>query len=447
MHLILLSGGSGKRLWPLSNDAYSKQFLRILPAPDGMRESMLQRVMRQIREAGLGATVTIATGENQRDPICSQLGNDVNIVTEPERRDTFPAIALACIYLEKEKQCGRDEVVVVMPSDPYTEVEYFRAIDKMADAAAEQRSDLILMGIKPTYPSAKYGYIVPETEEEGAVRKVQRFTEKPDEERARELMEFGALWNGGVFAFKLGYLLDIVQNYIHVDSFAEARSRYAEFPKISFDYEVVEKASSVSVVPFVGLWKDLGTWDVLSEMLDTKIIGCGFVDDNSVNTHVVNRLDVPCLCVGASNLIVVTSPDGVLVADKGSCERIKSYVNQLDMRPMYEERRWGTYEVVNSFTARDGVHSLVKHICIQEGKNISYQQHFHRDEVWTFVEGSGRLVLDGEVKIVKSGDVVRIAKGQRHAVRADSELHFIEVQIGDRLEEGDIERFEWDWKD
>lgn len=446
MQLIILSGGSGKRLWPLSNDAYSKQFLRLLPAPDGSRESMLQRVVRQVHEAGLNADVTIATGENQRDAISSQLGNTVHVVTEPERRDTFPAIALACLYLEKEKSCPPDEVVVVMPSDPYTDEGYFRTIGQMADAVREKAADLVLMGIEPTYPSTKYGYVVPENVE-GSVRRVERFTEKPNAENAKELIDAGAFWNGGVFAFRLEYLADIIQKYMQADTFMEARKRYGEFPKNSFDYEVAEKATSVAVVPFKGVWKDLGTWDVLSEVLGTNAIGNVVLDEQSYHTHVINRLDVPCVCIGADNLIIAASPDGILVADKRSCERIKPYVNKLDARPMCEERRWGTYKVVDNYTAQDGRSgSLTKHLCLLPGKSISYQRHNHRAEVWTFVDGTGRLVLDGNVREVKKGDVVNIPQGQRHALMALTELHFVEVQIGDNLVEEDIERFEWEWK-
>lgn len=445
MQLILLSGGSGKRLWPLSNNAYSKQFLRLLPGLEGSKESMLQRVVRQVREAGLEADVTIATGENQRDAIRSQLGQTVNIVTEPERRDTFPAIALACLYLEKEKSCPAGEVVVVMPSDPYTDEGYFHTVGQMADAVRDGVADLVLMGIEPTYPSTKYGYVVPGPTK-GPVRRVERFTEKPDMEKAEELIDAGAYWNGGVFAFRLGYLTGIVEKYMHAETFKEAREHYGMFPKISFDYEVAEKATSVAVVPFKGLWKELGTWDVLSEVLGTDAIGNVVLDEQSRNTHVINRLDVPCVCVGTKDLVIAVSPDGILVAGKESSERIKPYVATLDARPMYEERRWGTYKVVDNYQTHDGQGgSLTKHLCLMPGKSISYQRHNYRTEVWTFVDGIGRLVLDGKTREVRKGDVVNISKGQKHALMALTELHFIEVQIGEKLVEEDIERFEWEW--
>lgn len=442
MQLILLSGGSGKRLWPLSNESYSKQFLRILPAPDGTRESMIQRVVRQLRETGLDANVTIATGESQRDPICSQLSNAVHIVTEPERRDTFPAIALSCLYLEKEHLCGRDEIIVVMPSDPYTDNGYFHTIGQMAEAVKQGKGDLVLMGIRPLYSSTKYGYIVPGDAENISVKTVLQFTEKPDEEYARELIDGGALWNGGVFAFRLGYMLDIIQKYVKAENFSEARSHYAELPKISFDYEVVEKARSVSVVQFDGLWKDLGTWDALSEVLGDQVVGKGLLDETSMNTHIVNQLDIPCVCLGTENLVIAAGPDGILVANKNSCESLKPYVKSLDGRPMYEERRWGTYKVIDLFASTDGNQVLTKHLHINSGKSISYQKHLHRDEVWTFITGTGTLVIDGKVKQVKAGDVVYIEKGMKHFVEAATDLHIIEVQLGDKVDENDIERYD-----
>jgi mannose-1-phosphate guanylyltransferase len=162
MKIILLSGGSGKRLWPLSNEARSKQFLRILECPNGGRESMVQRVVRQIKASKLTDNIIFATSVSQKDIITNQLGEDITIVTEPCRRDTFPAIALATSFLFKEMKCNRDEVVVVMPCDSYTEAHYFDSIRTMAKAVEDGVADLVLMGIKPTYPSAKYGYVVPE---------------------------------------------------------------------------------------------------------------------------------------------------------------------------------------------------------------------------------------------------------------------------------------------
>lgn len=324
MKIILLSGGSGKRLWPLSNDVLSKQFLTLLPAPDGGEESMIQRVVRQIRESGVCDSVTIATGEAQVGFIDEQLGRDVGVVTEPSRRDTFPAIALAAAYLHSSG-AHDDETVVVMPCDVFTDGGYFATLGRMADKIESGAADLVLMGIRPTGPSTKFGYVVPGREIPDGCYLVEKFTEKPDAARAEELIARNAFWNGGVFAFRLGYLMDIVRRYSDNVDFGFLRDNFDLLPKISFDYEVAEKAESVAVVPFGGVWKDLGTWDALTDQLPYSASG-RVVADCSPGTTVINRLDIPVVCTGVGNVVVVASPEGILIADRGGCESIKRLV-------------------------------------------------------------------------------------------------------------------------
>lgn len=444
MQLVLLSGGSGKRLWPLSNNARSKQFLSLLETADGGRESMLQRVVRQASDAGLSDNLTCATNVAQKDIIINQLGDRVNIVTEPERRDTFPAIALAASYLSLAKSCPDDEVVVIMPCDPYTESGYFETVARMVKAVEQDVAELVLMGITPTYPSSKYGYVVPAGECPGGYR-VKRFTEKPTESVALELLAQHAFWNGGVFAFRLGYMMDIVRRYVKSDSFEDTRARYAEFPKISFDYEVAEKAASVAVIPYSGEWKDLGTWNTLTGEIKTLVTGNALLGPKCENTHVVNELQYPIFVDGLKDAIVAASPDGILVCAKDETENIKQYVEKLSHRPMYEERRWGTYRVLDDSVYADGRHSLTKSITLRQGKNISYQIHHHRSEVWTFVQGEGLFAFDGQVRKVSAGETVIVPVGHYHAIKALTELTFIEVQTGHPLVEEDIERFDFDW--
>lgn len=461
MQLVLLSGGSGKRLWPLSNNARSKQFLPLLEKVDGTMESMVQRVVRQAREANLTEDITLATNASQQDIIVNQLGDSVNLVTEPERRDTFPAIALAASYLKLAKQCADDEVVVIMPCDPYTELGYFETIGKMVECVKQNVADLVLMGIQPTYPSEKYGYVVPEakvSEVSGSrCQKVSRFTEKPTTVVAEELLKQGAFWNGGVFAFRLGYMMNIVRKYMpiinannddnQICDFESVRNRYSEFPKISFDYEVAEKAESVAVVPFKGEWKDLGTWNTLTDELHKPVIGNAVMGTHCENTHVINELQNPIFVDGLKDVVVAACPDGILVCSKEHSEEIKKSVENLTPRPMYEERRWGTYRVLDDSYYADGRHSLTKSITLKEGKNISYQIHHHRSETWTFVQGEGIFVLDGKEQRVKAGDTVVIPVEHWHAIKALTELTFIEVQSGNPLIEEDIERTEWKWSE
>lgn len=449
MQLVLLSGGSGKRLWPLSNNARSKQFLPLLEKEDGTMESMVQRVVRQVREAKLTDDITLATNASQLDIIINQLGDSVSVVTEPERRDTFPAIALASGYLKLKIGCPDDEVVVIMPCDPFTEAGYFETIGRMVRCVEADVAELVLMGITPTYPSEKYGYVVPVTDHlmaEGSMA-VSKFTEKPNVERAKELLAMGALWNGGVFAFRLGYMMEIAQRYVKADSFEEMRSRYSEFPKISFDYEVAEKADSVAVLPYSGQWKDLGTWNTLTDELHHHIIGNAVMGPRCTNTHVINELQYPIYVDGMEDTVIAASPDGIIVCRKKYTEDIKKAVDHLTPRPMYEERRWGSYRVIDDTTYADGRHSLTKSLTINAGKNISYQVHRHRSEAWTIVEGEGIFVLDGVERKVGPGETVVIPVNHYHALKALTTLTFIEVQTGNPLVEEDIERSEWKWSE
>lgn len=446
MQLILLSGGSGTRLWPLSNDARSKQFLKLLPVPGtDRRESMIQRVVRQIRESSLDADLTVATGANQRDSVVAQLGSDVDIVVEPSRRNTFPAICLACEYLSKQKHCPDNETVVVMPCDPYTDAGYYDTIREMAEAEAQGQFSLMVMGITPTYPSAKYGYLLPSGSNDARKVPIASFVEKPSVARAEELIAQGAKWNGGVFAFRLGFLLNTSRRYVDGPTFDDILSQYDKFPKISFDYEVAEKTPSIGMVSYTGPWKDLGTWNTLTDELPSHKYGNVTVDDTVDNTHIINELGIPILCIGTKDLVVAASPDGIIVTEKAKSENVREYADRLKTRPMYEERRWGTYRVLQRNEFPDGYCVLVKELMLNPGCSISYQRHSCRDEVWTFVDGEGEIMLDGERRPVRRGDTFTILRGQLHALRATTSLTFIEVQRGANLIEEDIERFPLTW--
>lgn len=437
MNIILLSGGSGKRLWPLSNDVRSKQFLKIFTKDDGTRESMAQRMYRMIKEIDSDATVTIATSENQIPQIRAQLGEEVGISVEPTRRDTFPAIALAAAYLKKNG-VSDDEPVVVCPVDPYVNADYFECLKELSDEAGE--ANLTLMGIEPTYPSTKYGYIIPTSKNH--ISPVSEFKEKPDEATAEKYISSGALWNGGVFAFKLSYLLGIAVDLFGTDEYQALYDGYDKLQKISFDYAVVEKEKSINVIRFKGEWKDLGTWNTLSEAMVDPVSGNATADDCE-NTHVVNELGIPLIALGIKNAVIAATPDGILVSDKESSPKLKDYV--ASARPMYERRGWGEYKVLDYKLHEDGNNSLVKELIISPGQHISYQRHKHRTEIWTFTEGVGELIIDGEVKQVGRGDVAVIKPGMKHAIKGVTELHIIEVQVGDELTEEDIERLDWDW--
>ena len=398
---------------------------------------MAQRMYRMIKATDREATVTIATSQNQIPQIKAQLGDDVGISVEPCRRDTFPAIALACSYLKKNG-AGDEEAVVVCPVDPYVNEDYFECLKKLSNAAG--KSNLTLMGIEPAYPSEKYGYIIPESKDDYA--KVIEFKEKPDKQTAESYIEQGALWNGGIFAFKLGYVLKIAENEFNSSDYDELCSRYADLKKISFDYAVVEKESDMSVIRFNGQWKDLGTWNTLSEAMEEPV-GGNAKAAQCENTHVVNELSIPLVVLGINNAVVAATPDGILVADKEVSSDLKNYVEA--QRPMCERRIWGEYKVLNYSIHEDGANSLVKELIIFPGQHISYQLHHHRTEIWTFVEGDGELVVDGESRKIGRGDSAVIKPETKHGIKANTRLRIIEVQVGKELTEDDIERYDWNW--
>lgn len=446
MKLILLSGGSGKRLWPLSNDTRSKQFLKMLENEEGTKESMVQRVWGQLKVVGLASSSTIATSKLQKEMIHNQLGLDIPIVTEPERRDTFPAIALAASFLYSEKETDRDEVIVILPVDPYVEDEFFHKVKELEALVKESKSDLALIGVKPTYPSSKYGYIVPKDQTTDYIE-VDRFTEKPTEEQAASLIEDNALWNCGVFAFRLGYILDILAEKEWPLDYRSLKAQYHTLPKISFDYEVVEKARKIVALPYAGYWKDLGTWNTLTEEMATSLLGKGVISNDSVNTHLINELDIPVTIIGGRDLVVAVSPDGILVSDKASSPQIKELIKDFTNPPMYEERLWGWSRTLDYSKYDDEQEMVTKRICIFEGKNSTYHYHNLRDEVWTIIKGEGELALDDKITRVKAGDVVHLPAGKKHSILAVSELEFIEVQTGLGIFEEDIHRIAYDWED
>lgn len=445
MNIILLSGGSGKRLWPLSNDTRSKQFLKLLTNEHGEYESMVQRVYGQIEKAGIQANIVVATGASQIDSIRRQLGNSVDIVIEPSRRDTFPAIALACSYLYSEKGIKKEEPVIVLPVDPFVELHYFYTLMKMEQAVKDGQADMILMGIEPTEPSSRYGYIIPEKKAVDTPVHVVQFKEKPEEELAKQLIAQGAVWNGGVFAFQLGYVLSILEKNANITNYQDLQKNYEILEKTSFDYAVAEKADSVAMILYKGSWKDLGTWNTLTEEMKDSCVGSVIMGEDCENTHIVNELSIPVVALGTKDLVIAASPDGILVSDKEKSSSLKPYVEKMNLRPMFEERFWGEYKVLDYTQYGDDIKSLTKHLIIQKGKNISYQIHHNRDEIWTIVDGTGELLIDDHIRNVRRGDVAYIVKGQKHAIRAVTDLHLIEVQIGNELTEEDIIRFDWNW--
>ncbi len=430
MNIVLLSGGSGKRLWPLSNDIRSKQFIKIFRRDDGSYESMVQRMYRQLTSIDPDAVITIATSRSQVSSIHNQIGTSVGISVEPCRRDTFPAIALAASYLHHVQGVGPDEPVIVCPIDPYVDPDYFRSLAVLSDHVAVTNANLSLMGIEPTYPSEKYGYVIPESKDEFS--RVTAFKEKPDSATAQAYIDQGALWNAGVFGFKLGYMLGKTEEILGTSDYRTLFDTYEDLTKISFDYAVGEKEPSIDVLRYSGEWKDLGTWNTLAEAMDDRVIGQGITDDACTNVSILNELDMPILAMGLKDMIIAASPEGILVSDLQQSSYIKPYVDSLDSHVHFAEKSWGEFRVLD---AGDG--SLTIRVTLNPGHEMNYHSHEHRDEIWTVLSGTGAVLIDGETRKVGPGDVVSIPSGAKHMVHAYDTLRIMEVQLGSDIRVAD----------
>ena len=436
MNIILLSGGSGKRLWPLSNDIRSKQFIKIFKKDNGEYESMVQRIYGQIKAVDPDAVVTIATSKSQVSAIHNQLGMEVGVSVEPCRRDTFAAIALATSYLHCVMNVPRDEAVVVCPVDPYVEDSYFECVNRLYEAASKGSKNLTLMGIEPAYPSEKYGYIKPKKNDDGTDG--WGFTEKPTAEKAQEYIDGGALWNGGVFAYKLSYVLDKSKELLGTDNYDELFSNYSNLKKISFDYAVVESETSIDVLRYNGEWKDLGTWNTLTEAMTDPIIGDGALNEKCSNVNIINELGIPIIGMGLKDVVISASPEGILVSDKEQSSYIKPFVDEIDQRVMFAEKSWGSYRVLDIEES-----SMTVKVTLNPGNKMNYHSHDKRDEVWTVISGSGRTIVDGMEQLVRPGDVITMAAGCKHTVFAGDEgIQLIEVQLGEDINVADKHKYE-----
>lgn len=422
-------------MWPLSNDIRSKQFIKFFKREDGTYESMVQRVYRQITEVDPDAVVTVATAKNQVSALHNQLGESIGISVEPCRRDTFPAIVLAAAYLRDVQGVSEDESIVVCPVDPYVNNDYFQCLKTLSQQADKGEANLCLMGITPTYPSEKYGYIIPTSA--GAVSTVSAFKEKPTVDVAADYIARGALWNGGIFAFKLGFVLNVAQNILGSSQYQELFDQYDTLPKISFDYAVVEHEKNIQVVRFNGDWKDVGTWNTLTETMSEQTVGNAIVSESCQNVHVINELSVPVFAMGLKNVVISASHEGILVSDKEQSSYIKPYVDKIDQQVMYAEKSWGYYHVLDM-----GRESMTIKVVLLPGHRMNYHAHHFRDETWTVIDGTGTVVIDGEEKAVSAGDFITLPRGCKHTVIANTEITLIEVQTGENISVHDKIKFE-----
>jgi mannose-1-phosphate guanylyltransferase/mannose-6-phosphate isomerase len=442
MKAVILAGGSGKRLWPLSRELYPKQFMSI-DSKHSLLQQTVERVSRYVED------VYIVTNEAQYYYVNHQLEGRVeeeNIISEPLSRNTAPAIALACTWIQ-EKDGG--DTLLVLPSDHILSEDFFE-VAKKAEACLR---GIALFGVTPTYPATGYGYIKPGRENNCGFD-VEKFIEKPEQKLAEQLVAEGCLWNSGTFLFDSSTIMEefrqrLPQIYQYMSSSEDLLNNYHKLPSISIDYGIIEKSKSLTVVPFTGVWSDIGSWKSLYEIMD-KDENNNALKGKVVTLDTYNSLiwseDRLTAAVGIKDLIAVSTKDALLIAPLSRAEQVKELVEKLKKEHREEVlqhttvyRQWGYYTVLER-----GPLYKVKRLAIYPEKSISHQIHHHRAEHWIVVSGTAKVVKDGEETYLHENESIYVPKSTPHKIENPGkiDLHIIEVQTGTYLEEDDIIRFE-----
>lgn len=459
MKVALLSGGSGKRLWPLSNDSCSKQYIKVMEHDKKLLSdseidneetiekhekcSMLQRVYSQLEFAGLAEDTIIVASEAQDEIIHAQLGDKVKVVKEPMRRDTFSAVILACAYFSSKCEINENEIIVVLPVDPYVDISFFYKLKELADIVSSIPDTIGLIGAKPTYPSSKYGYIIKGKEKE-EYYEVKGFKEKPEVETAKELINNNSLWNCGVFCFALSVAKSFIKPYNLELNYDLIKKNYFNLPCRSFDYEVLEKWEKIIGISYEGEWKDLGTWNTLAEEISNNKVGYAVLDEECYNTQVINTLDIPLIVMGVKDMVVVASYDGVFVSDKKRSSYIKDYLEPLNLKSKYEERRWGTIKTID-FSNDVNNKSITHKVKMLKNQFTTYHRHKYHSENIVIISGNGILKLNGNEIELTAGKTYSIAENVYHGIKTfEQELCYIQILVGN-ISEDDIERLEFEW--
>lgn len=447
LRIVLLCGGSGKRLWPLSNEIRSKVFLKLLKSHNGVRESMIERICRQLDEVGLLQSTIIVTHHSQVEITRTYVGEHIPIISEPYKRGTYAAIALAITYLHERMLVDSNETICILPVDTYADSSFFQLLHHFPEILTRSKADLALLGTNPITPSDQFGYIVPVLPEENEeFASIHHFIEKPNEYAALQLMQQHALWNCGIFAFQLAFMLNYLKSKgepLHVDTWLTS---YEQLANKSFDREVVELNHNAVVVRYEGLWQDVGTWKALAPHCEQSVIGTGSISDDSVNTHLINELPIPIEVIGASDLIVAASSDGILISHKEKAHQIKERLSHVSPIPMYVEKRWGFYRIMRCWKVDEhGNEGRMRIVQIHPGKMTSYHLHENRQESITILSGMGEVLIEDKLYKLAAGDVIRIPVDLKHGIKAVTHLEFMEVIVGKDLSEEDRIRFAEIW--
>jgi mannose-1-phosphate guanylyltransferase/mannose-6-phosphate isomerase len=458
---VILCGGAGTRLWPVSREKMPKHFVPLIG-----NLTTFQQVLDRVSSSPLFSKPIIITNDDFRFVAAEQTrarGVEATIILEPLRRDSAAAIAAASEFALKG---DANALLLVVAADHLIPdaVAFAASCRTAVDAAAA--GSIVTFGVEPTYPATSYGYISPKPANGSAVRAVAAFIEKPDEATATGYVKQGYLWNSGNFMFRADVMLreltrfepDIVtavrgaveHMVADLDFCRLAEKPFATAPRKSIDYAVMERTEHAAVLPVTFRWSDVGNWKSVWDVQDRDAAGNVIEGPaevvNTTNSLIRSEETVLTTVVGVDDIIVVTTADAVLVAAKREAERVKELVEQLKSRnrnEVLEHRRiyrpWGFYQ-----TADSGGRYQVKRICVHPGGRLSSQKHFHRSEHWVVVRGVAEVTVGDEVRLVHENESIYVPMGAVHRLANPGKipLELIEVQVGSYLGEDDIIRLD-----
>lgn len=459
MIAVILAGGSGTRLWPLSRKSYPKQFLKF-----GDNQTLLQKTIRRL----LNATdhLIIITNKEYQFLVKNQVGEidrdlERHIILEPVARNTAPAIALAVKYVVDKLEDKIDEVLFISPSDHVISPEegfgeYLKKAEVLAKAGY-----IVTFGIQPYKPETGYGYIKRDSEAVSSgdnlkAFKVEKFVEKPCLETALEYLRSGKYyWNSGMFAFSMRTILDEFAKYtpeIYQNlngNFEDTLSSFAEMPNISIDYAVMEKSERVVVLPLEIHWSDIGSWDSVYEILDkdeNQNVKIGEILDMDTKNSLIIGNKRLIATIGLEDVLIAETDDAILIAKRGEAQKVKEIVKQLEAhgKKVVEEhvtthRPWGSYTILE-----EGLRYKIKRIVVNPEEKLSHQMHHHRSEHWIVVKGTAKVTLGEKEEFVHENESTYVPKSTLHRLENPGKipLELIEVQNGEYVEEDDIIRFD-----